>query len=592
MKIVLSLLLSVFSLNSFALSVDKDNFIIGELKLGSTFSEQRVFSLRLTNDSSGLAENITVNKVGAEEATEIYSILRNTCSSLNEDQFCEVLLKAKGIREGDLQNPSKISSAGEKNIILRFSSSKGDVDVNISSEINNIVEKQLAYPLKITRNETSDQKHDIYFDERKISQVEIVCPAKTGDTAGEAYCSSLGSLYSAKDCEVFGNNVVEGERRCGLVLQVMADQLDNLYELKLSYAKNDHKRNYYGFKDFNGNRNLNHPTVNETMYLYDFISKGSTSNSEVQFSGVQNLVHNGTVITTEMHQSAGGVYEATNHCDSVADSQMCMVRFLGDTTLNGLHIPQTRKKGFVLYVDGDLTINGTLSMSSRGASAAGQNLYLLAGYSISAVGANGGARVTAGAGGQHSMNQPRSLWAPIQGADGANGSTGGGMGGGSTAYYDYTATGGAGGKGTSYSGGTGGGGATARSANSSAGNGSNSGGQGGYADGNWDWGAHSGTGNPAGGKRHNDPTYEHIGNSGTGGLLVLYVRGNLIVNGSIQANGVNGAGAGGASGGGSVNVFYSGNYSGSGTLQANGGTGYHGYRAGHGSVRVEQIALD
>jgi hypothetical protein len=102
-------------------------------------------------------------------------------------------------------------------------------------------------------------------------------------------------------------------------------------------------------------------------------------------------------------------------------------------------------------------------------------------------------------------------------------------------------------------------------------------------------------GNNAGGLcSGGNASYFATNSSGTGGLLIVYVKGNLILNGSIQANGVNSLAPtsdytnGGASGGGSVNVYYTGTKSGSGTITANGGSGSW-RRAGNGTARSLQI---
>jgi hypothetical protein len=66
---------------------------------------------------------------------------------------------------------------------------------------------------------------------------------------------------------------------------------------------------------------------------------------------------------------------------------------------------------------------------------------------------------------------------------------------------------------------------------------------------------------------------------GTGGLLILIVRGNLRIgpNGSIAANGVAGntgsSSGGGGSGGGILYVYYGGTLTNNGTVTSNGGSG-------------------
>ena len=150
-------------------------------------------------------------------------------------------------------------------------------------------------------------------------------------------------------------------------------------------------------------------------------------------------------------------------------------------------------KGFMLYVTGKLTNNGTID-NSHGAKAIGQDVYLWKNADgtyeyIPAAGAAGGAE-------------------KIAGAAGVGRSTGGGAGAG--AFY-------AGAAGTSYSGGSAGGSGSNASAN---------GGAGGNA---WRSDDGAGAGNPAG-------VNGYGATSGTGGLLILYSN-EYVNNGVLSANG-------------------------------------------------------
>jgi hypothetical protein len=237
--------------------------------------------------------------------------------------------------------------------------------------------------------------------------------------------------------------------------------------------------------------------------------------------------------------------------------------------------PTNRCRGMLIFVDGDATISGSISMTARGASAVGADasfttinppylgdywstqLFPSASYlsRVFAAGAAGGpTSPAAGAG-------------PV-GSVGTNGRSGGGGAGGGSG----PASGGAGSSGTSYSGGSGGGGGggggagTAASANGGAGGNGNTFGAG-------------GAGNPGG----TSPS-GNAGGNGTGGLLLLIVRGNLRIgpNGSITSNGIAGgnfssspnqSGGGGGSGGGIIYIYYGGRLINNGTITANGGNG-------------------
>jgi hypothetical protein len=238
-----------------------------------------------------------------------------------------------------------------------------------------------------------------------------------------------------------------------------------------------------------------------------------------------------------------------------------------------------------IYVDGTLNVNGTISMTARGAAnVPGDRILILnsggSAYEIPAVG---------GAGGQERLLNESD-------EKGKNGSAGlaGGLGGGgggsycNTGYCSPLRVGARGGNATSYSGGSGAGGG-------GGGAGSDIGGAGGagyYAG----YGA-GGAGNPGGGGSRSGAT-------GTGGLLIIYSN-NLVLSssGKIEANGSSGAtgtctcscsgGCGGAgSGGGSINIFYKNNLINNGSIFANGGTGtnhiccYGSGWGGNGTIRT------
>ena len=261
--------------------------------------------------------------------------------------------------------------------------------------------------------------------------------------------------------------------------------------------------------------------------------------------------------------------------------------------------PTNRCKGMVVFVDGDATISGSLSMTQRGASATGTDasfypvnppylgdywtprLFPSSSYlsRVFAVGAAGGTGAPA----------PQ-----INGLTGVGGRSGGGGAGSS---FGAPASG-AGGTGTSFSGGAGGGGASTSSPSPFVGGtGSPIGGAGGFGRSPSGGGGAGNPGGVAGGGS------AQAGGNGTGGLLILIVRGNLKIgpNGSIDSNGSNGGnanspvtgGGGGGSGGGIVYVYYGGTLTNNGSITATGGTaGTGGNIAGNGgagSVTIQKL---
>lgn len=321
-----------------------------------------------------------------------------------------------------------------------------------------------------------------------------------------------------------------------------------------------------------------------------------------------------------------------------------VVRQYESLTINSGHTLTTNQpcRGLLIYVQGNCTINGTLSMTARGASAnpttngasdtnpvdpnglrfpfftqsGNQTLnssesllngcgtlarQIIANHPsinnngtvlrIQRIGANGGART----GGGEPIN-------PNNGANGSTGQTGGGGSGGG--YYTFSQAGG-GGKGTCFSGGTGGGGSHG---GTNSVNGSDFGGSGGRAstsDGGYP--VPGGIGNPNGRWSNTTATYIVNGvnnsNGGTGGLIVLIVGGTLTIGsgGAIRSNGVSGPnfsnqnrGGGGSSGGGTIAIAHR-SINNSGSITATGGprwgwaSSQRGGAGGNGSIQILQV---
>ena len=300
-----------------------------------------------------------------------------------------------------------------------------------------------------------------------------------------------------------------------------------------------------------------------------------------------------------------------------------IVKNYQDLTINSgiLFSPLRACRGMVIYCTGNLTVNGTISMTGKGGGVGNKiaapigvasstdsrydlvdaTLYFN-NLSSSASGGRGipthwnwapsgsvwfsnfkvrvplSGSVAGGAAGAHQGN----------GAVGTAGifCCGSGGGGGGSGYYGF-ANGGAGGRGTIFAGGGGGGGAGfAATGGTSA----------------YEVGApaaSNGGGIGAGGNNA----------LGTSALLILIVRGNITINGTISSNGSNGGpgtdpvspgpswsgGGGGGSGGGRIMIIYGGTYTNAGSIVANGGSGgsfqgsYVGGTGGAGSTTVKKV---
>lgn len=261
--------------------------------------------------------------------------------------------------------------------------------------------------------------------------------------------------------------------------------------------------------------------------------------------------------------------------------------------------PDPRKLFTVVVVSGDLTNNGALSVSQRGAnhSASGSNIAAgnlrIATGTFSSVsnpqvpstgGGGASSRCFSGSGNQSGNG--------FSGGNGSNGGTGGGGSGASrkTTSVATTVCSGAGAAGRSFGGGAAGGGIS-QGATQTGEPAEANGGKGG--EGNSD-ATGGGAGNPGGAAGHHST---EPGGNGTGGVLIVVCFGVISGSGSVVANGApgghGGAGAGGAgAGAGSITILY-GTDSSSWTLQAAGGSGGGGDRSGGsgGSGTARKLAL-
>ena len=314
--------------------------------------------------------------------------------------------------------------------------------------------------------------------------------------------------------------------------------------------------------------------------------------------------------------SAGTHNQSVSNTNGTYDADMYIGQYTSFNLQSG-HTFSTNQacRGMLLYVQGDCTINGTIDMTARGASADPTNTasWGSAGSDGNTVGANGlqigliksGSTQTFtndGSGFNGCGTEARNAVANQSNISG-NGKiytvSRQGAGGGSGNHGNNSRAGNNGSNGGSTnSTGGGGSGATSGSSANNAGNGSYGscwsggsggagthsttgptmhalewGGRGGYGD----FGGNSGgAGNPGG---SGNGVHGGTGENGTGGLIIIICGGTISGNGTIRANGKNGGafvqnnnGGGGGSGGGAILVLgVANNFN--GTVQANGGIG-------------------
>jgi len=299
-------------------------------------------------------------------------------------------------------------------------------------------------------------------------------------------------------------------------------------------------------------------------------------------------------------------------------------------------------RGLLIYVSGNCTVNGTISMQDKGPSAdptasggsdssavnaSGLQLPMYTSGSVSLSAATfdgcGTTAVNAVANGPSSgigtifsisrdgaagATGTSSGFGHQSGAAGTNGTTGaaaistGGGGSGGASSYGGTANAGGGGKGSCFGGGSGGGGSFTANGSNNGSAGADYGGAGGNAGSNAGKGAGGGAGNPGG----SGAVAGTSGQTGMGGLIWLVVGGDLTfgTSGSLDVDSTKSGGnghsdysnsaGGGSSGGGAIMLLYKGTLTDntSGTIESvsGGAVNYKGGAGGTGGFHSAQVS--
>ena len=404
------------------------------------------------------------------------------------------------------------------------------------------------------------------------------------------YNNYLGNVDVSGGAKVVGRYADGGAGGTGTV-NIGAIRNDTYYDLK-DAIRQDIEINSQSII-INGDSILdimnNNNNLNDGYWIFRI------NNTEEQYLVHLINLEGNQVITTDTNY--GSLDDcALSNSDYEMAKAMVIVRVNGNYTVNSgvtvgpiYHELYGGPKGFMLYVTGTLTNNGTID-NSHGAYAEGENVYLWknANGSYEYVPAVGGAGGESNGITDPSGNGNGTAGNGNAGIDGGNVALralgGGGAGGG------YYGKGGSGAAATSYSGGTGGG-AGGRTTGE---DGYLYGGKGGDGIPN-DTSQYNGggAGNPGGAHSYGA---SYNGDNGTGGLLIIYTN-ELVNNATISALGSNGGAGpdstGGASGGGSINIFAN-TVTTRGIIDITGGTGGGGYRyvggaGGSGTVNIGVI---
>jgi hypothetical protein len=274
-------------------------------------------------------------------------------------------------------------------------------------------------------------------------------------------------------------------------------------------------------------------------------------------------------------------FSASDWFTSTEDTRSSWIIINGNLTINSGQtiIPGVRKLFTVVYVTGNLVVNGSISMRGRGANHSGSG---------NSGGATPAATIRIGTGTFSAVVNPQvpatgAAGGAVRATDGANNGTAGtvgGSGGGGSGYAFSGGTAGSGAAGTSFSGGSGGGGAYGGTG-ANAGINGGAGGNGSQQTGSLVTG---GAGNPGGTLKSG------AGGDGTGGTLIVIVEGSLSGTGTMSVNGIDstrfsGTVPGGGSGAGSLTVLFGTNPSSAVTVTASGGSGNSGGNGGNGTAR-------
>jgi hypothetical protein len=312
--------------------------------------------------------------------------------------------------------------------------------------------------------------------------------------------------------------------------------------------------------------------------LYNVAGSMSTVTTDIAPTAGGTLTVNGSSLgsydyTVKNSNQIISSFTASDWFTSTQDTSSAFIVVNGNLTINSgqILIPSVRKLFTCIYVKGDLILNGSISMSQRGANHSGTGNS--GGYTLEQ-----DIRIITGT--YSGVTNPQIPATGGTGGKPGGSPTDGGTGGGGTGSSGGTT-------GTAFGGGVGGGAPTNYVAapvyRGGAGADSYE-----HPDGNFDKNTYgSGAGNPGGGGSRGTAS------SGTGGTLIVFVKGTLSGSGSFTSIGAAGGSGssigpaqrfshgGGGSGGGSINIFRATDTS-STTVTTTGGAGGPGDSIGTG----------
>lgn len=405
--------------------------------------------IAISSNRFNLYEKISKNILQTEEPEKGFTY--KVYDNMDENNI-RILITAKDTENG-VKEVSYTNNDGEKIAMTAY-------DNRTQLSLDYSVKRNETYHFEMINNNDETISYDMYVDENFddfSSRIETLVKAEY-----DSYIYVTDSLESKISYKL--DNMTDYQECSGDGIQLNGNDLNNAGLID----ENSNVNISFIREDAGGNKLLIKGKFNINYYYYrdtEFYITGDSLIQAVYDNQLENgnytFVINGESYPAEVYNYKENLtYSSTSSIgNSTADSRMLIVKCEKDVTINsGVTVtPTTRKKGFFICSVGDMTNNGTITMTARGAIAAGQNVYLWQNES----GSYEYVPATGGAGGAGAQTYLKS--ATIVGANGANGTnrqTGGGSGG--TAKKGaccnkstHTVTAGAGTAGTSYSGGSG-----------------------------------------------------------------------------------------------------------------------------------------
>lgn len=396
---------------------------------------------------SQLTGNELFNKIRIKKYAETQELLKYEIIDLNntEASILVYINDENGIEYVETPDGNIINGNGKTQLAIDYK-----------------VDRDSEYSFKIKKKNSSLETRNISVTDEDI--VSIINYATSNEYKDIKYSANIKNMNNKKIIfNVDGIEPIEeiksGVSAGSLVMTnydlIRNDIVDTEGKLSLSLVLKDNKNNVLAATqkeiDVSQSFSTDNPTITAeslTKAIESYNGLTGPITVQVKDETYPILIYN---ISDDMRISSGDLYLGTEEEVGAEDryaQKMIVLKVNGDLTiennvkLSSYGTQYGGPKGMFVYSTGKVLNNGEISMSARGAWAEGQNVYIWKNSEesyeyVPKIGAEGGAPTS---GTLHRGNK---------GQDGINRQTGGGAAG-----YAHKATSGAGAKGTSYSGGS------------------------------------------------------------------------------------------------------------------------------------------